>query len=274
MKERMGNKKYVILFIMLILIVFVILCGISTSQNNAFAYSESFDLDDVDKAIIRDKQSISINDDFQEARLQVVIKHEYSLKSDKYTVFNQIKEVAKNIEIESIEGWISVDEIKTNELWNADTFHQILDIYLKSNENGKEVVIQAIEELSKLDIVLSVDPFYNYIIKDASTPNDPHFTNQWGLNGTYGINAEQAWNIESGNNSVIVGLLEGGAQKNHEDLDGLFLQENFTINGADSHGTYVAGIIGAKANNGIGVKCIPFGRQFFKSRFFCCNYVV
>ena len=161
----------------------------------------------------------------------------------------------QNLEIESIEGWISAEEIKSNPLWNEDSFHQILDVYLKPSKYGKEKVLQAIDEFSKSNIVLSATPFNNYEAVDDWTPNDPDYGLQWGLNGTYGIDAPQAWDIERGDNSVRVGLFETGAQKDHEDLDGRFLQESFTT-GATNHGTHVAGIIGAISDNDTGISGI------------------
>ena len=48
----------------------------------------------------------------------------------------------------------------------------------------------------------------------ATVPNDPSFTNgsQWGLNGTWGINAPTAWNTTTGSNSVIVADVDTGMQ--------------------------------------------------------------
>lgn len=115
-------------------------------------------------------------------------------------------------------------------------------------------------------------------IKSCSL-NDTYFPQQWGLyntgqnSGTPGvdINACEAWNITTGNPTVTIGVLDEGIQMDHPDLDaniddvGYDLQGGFNQSGAiysgvrGSHGTAVAGIIGAVANNGVGVTGVAPG---------------
>ncbi len=54
----------------------------------------------------------------------------------------------------------------------------------------------------------------------ATVPNDPDFTNgsQWGLNGTWGINAPAAWNTTTGSDKVIVADVDTGMDYNNPDL--------------------------------------------------------
>jgi subtilisin family serine protease len=72
-------------------------------------------------------------------------------------------------------------------------------------------------------------------------------------------NVPHAWELERGRNEVIVGVLDTGVDLNHPDLKGTvidgpdFAENKDTSLDIDEHGTHVAGIIAAHANNGQGV---------------------
>jgi thermitase len=95
----------------------------------------------------------------------------------------------------------------------------------------------------------------DYIAKAIGTPNDPYFSNQWGLTK---IQAPQAWDITTGASTVKIAILDTGVDLNNEDLAGKIVDiQNFTTSStADDlygHGTHCAGIAAAITNNGIGV---------------------
>lgn len=155
---------------------------------------------------------------------------------------------------------------------------------------------QGIARFTTTPSVVSAQP--NFIYRVQATPNDPSFPALVGLKntgqigGTPGadIDAEPAWNITTGNSSVVVAVLDLGVNYNHEDLNanmwrnpgesGLdsggvskttnnidddgngYIDDVFgidTINHDSNpmddggHGTHVAGTIGAVGNNGKGV---------------------
>lgn len=103
----------------------------------------------------------------------------------------------------------------------------------------------------------------------AAIPNDPLFDQQWGMNNTgqtggfpdADINLPEAWDIVPGAGSVIVAMLDTGIRQNHPDLDapGRWVagwntyDNNNLTDDVHGHGTHTAGIIGALANNGVGV---------------------
>lgn len=105
-------------------------------------------------------------------------------------------------------------------------------------------------------------------------PNDPQFGNQWHYHntgqagGTPGcdIRLVNAWDIEKGNNQVIVAVIDEGIQFNHPDIQANmwqgtgfnFVNNTPTIN-PGNHGTHVAGTIAAVNNNGVGVSGIAGG---------------
>jgi len=90
----------------------------------------------------------------------------------------------------------------------------------------------------------------------STTPNDPSFNQQWGLTN---IKAPQTWDLQKGLSSVIIAVVDSGADLNHEDLKNRVIAGHDYVDGDDvpsdelGHGTHVAGIIGAQANNSVGV---------------------
>lgn len=122
------------------------------------------------------------------------------------------------------------------------------------------------------DIVPGMPP--SNVIVDRYTPDDPLLGAQWHYNntGTFGgtagkdISLFDAWDIEKGHNDVIVAIIDGGIQTDHEDLAGNmwsgvgynFVDDNSTII-PHSHGTHVAGTVAAETNNNTGVAGVAGG---------------
>ena len=112
--------------------------------------------------------------------------------------------------------------------------------------------------------------------------NDPYLSRQWnyintaqsdGFMAGADINVKPVWeHYTAGSSEVIVAVLDGGVDANHEDLRGVVLSpeegsRNFIrryredqILG-DSHGTHVGGTIAAINNNGKGVCGVAGGRD-------------
>ncbi len=86
------------------------------------------------------------------------------------------------------------------------------------------------------------------------TVNDPYLDRQWPLTRI----AVPALNRFETEEPVLVAVLDTGIDKNHEDLQGKVVAEiNFsdssTCDDVNGHGTFIAGIIAANINNGIGI---------------------
>jgi subtilisin family serine protease/subtilisin-like proprotein convertase family protein len=131
----------------------------------------------------------------------------------------------------------------------------------------------------------------------ASTPNDPDFSDLWGLSqpNDADIDAPEAWDISTGS-GVIVAVIDTGIDYNHPDLadnvwvnageipgDGIDNDNNGfvdDIHGWDprngdgdpmdghSHGTHVAGTIAAVGNNGTGVVGVAYDAQVMGIKIF------
>ncbi|AFZ07458.1 Subtilisin [Oscillatoria nigro-viridis PCC 7112] len=129
----------------------------------------------------------------------------------------------------------------------------------------------------------------NYLLSINSVPNDPQFTQLWGLNNTgqtggtpdADIDAPEAWDLQRGSKNVVVAVIDTGVDYNHQDLAANMWTNSGEIagngiddddNGIDDdvrgydfinkdndpmddegHGSHVAGTIGAAGNNNIGV---------------------
>ena len=90
---------------------------------------------------------------------------------------------------------------------------------------------------------------------EPAAPNDPLWSRSWSLSKT---NAPEAWKVTTGAAETVVAILDTGIDLSHPDLQGSFVQGYDAVNrdGDPSddhgHGTMVAGIVAARANNGLG----------------------
>jgi subtilisin family serine protease len=122
--------------------------------------------------------------------------------------------------------------------------------------------------------------------KSCLVPNDPGYSSQWGLSM---INAAGAWSYFSSGSNITVAIVDDAIERSHPDLSGsLWINSgDNNSNGIDDdgngyiddkngydvgdndnnpdptttaydHGTHVAGIVGAKSNNALGVASIGF----------------
>lgn len=142
-------------------------------------------------------------------------------------------------------------------------------------------VQQACAEIKQDPSIASCEP--DMLLESVALPDDPMFSQQWGLNDTANdadIDAPAAWDRGTGSKSIIIGVIDSGIYTQHPDLipnfwanpadpaDGIdndgngYADDVFGVNTAKGssnpedcfgHGTHVAGIIGAKGNNGAGV---------------------
>jgi thermitase len=93
------------------------------------------------------------------------------------------------------------------------------------------------------------------LVAPAFSVNDPYAPKSWHLAK---VNAPAAWDVSKGN-GVIVAVLDSGIDAAHPDLAGALVPgwNLYDNNGVTAdvygHGTKVAGVVGARGNNGTGV---------------------
>jgi subtilisin family serine protease len=129
--------------------------------------------------------------------------------------------------------------------------------------------------LERRSDVVAAGPNQTYEL--YATPDDALYSELWGLDA---IGAPLAWDVTQGSNSVVVAVVDTGADVMHSELDGnIWANPGETANGLDDdtnglvddlqgwdfydndsnpddtndHGTHVSGTVGAEGDNGAGV---------------------
>lgn len=133
--------------------------------------------------------------------------------------------------------------------------------------NGFEVLEQINDVMEKnYKKLIFCEPNRYMQGESCMIPSDPEFVHQWGLHNTgiwpaeedVDIDAPEAWETTTGDQGLIVAVLDVGVQFDHPDLSigyGLdFTSQNPGGDGSpfsefDSHGTLCAGVIAALMNN-------------------------
>jgi len=141
-------------------------------------------------------------------------------------------------------------------------------------------------KLSQMNEIEWAEPRFLYL--PAFVPNDPNYNLQWNLTK---IKAEEAWNITTGDTSVVIAIIDTGVDWDHPDIwDNIWINHaEIPNNGIDDdgngyiddyigwdfggtdgtpnndpredrpdHGTHVAGISSAVTNNNTGIASIGY----------------
>ena len=108
-------------------------------------------------------------------------------------------------------------------------------------------------------------------LENQYTPDDPFteydwYSEYWNESSPYGnnwwleaIDARGAWGYSSLYEHIDIGVVDGGFDLTHDELDGKIVFPNAkeeSRNRPNSHGTHVAGIIAAEGDNGVGISGI------------------
>ncbi|MDK2959807.1 MAG: serine protease [Synergistaceae bacterium] len=195
--------------------------------------------------------------DYPEGEVLVLLKVPVSAESVSAAAFRQAlsasaTNVAASAGAQAVSSTPTIAEVTGKDI-----------VLLRSGEKTTEELLQALEGNPA---VLAASP--NYRVYAAQTPNDPGYSNLWGMSA---IRAPAAWDRSTGSRGVYAAVLDTGIDYNHDDLaDNMgrdlnghlgkdILNNDDDPMDDDGHGTHVAGIIGAVGNNGIGVAGVNWG---------------
>lgn len=133
-----------------------------------------------------------------------------------------------------------------------------------------------IEQLDAHPDVVYAEP--DYLAQLITTPDDPLYAEQWGLDQ---IGASAAWDVVTGTADVVIAVVDAGLDTTHPDLSGRLwtnpgeipsnsvdddnnghvddihgwnlVDDNADLTDNTGHGTQVAGVAAAATNNSLGV---------------------
>ena len=161
---------------------------------------------------------------------------------------------------------------------------------LRSASRDGFEVLEAANALARRPEVAFAEPDMIMTGHAGLVPNDPYFPSLWGLNndGTFNLpctqsdfdmDAPEAWDITTGDPSIIVAILDSGVQLNHPDLNLYTPGFDATgqgggggpVNACDNHGTWVAGCISGIMNNNLGIVGVAPGVRSASARVYISN---
>jgi len=131
------------------------------------------------------------------------------------------------------------------------SYNDVLDCVLVRVQGDLDTFIS---EVSLEPLVVYAE--YNVLYQASHTPNDTRWGEQWGPQA---INCPDAWDIEQGDSSILVAIVDTGIDYNHEDM-GNYVGGGYDWINSDNdpmddhgHGTHCAGIAAATMDNSKGI---------------------
>jgi subtilisin family serine protease len=156
-----------------------------------------------------------------------------------------------------------------------------LDRYYRINVPPGSDTPALVADLARFDQLIELAELDGIGGPSSITPNDPSFAMQYWLDNTgqtvqgiagtvdADIDMPDAWDIATGNDAIVIALLDAGIDQ-HAELAGRLVPgadvtvdppDSDTSNVCMSHGTFVSGIAAANANNSIGIAGIDWSAK-------------
>ncbi|MFM2285858.1 MAG: hypothetical protein RLZZ543_1355, partial [Bacteroidota bacterium] len=161
-----------------------------------------------------------------------------------------------------------ITEVKAGFWFSKTSTNRIVRVFFE-DQAETDVFIQQLEASGKVEYAERIP-----VSKQFLTPNDlgPNSTNTGGQWYLYKTRAQQAWDIQTGSSSIQVAIVDDAVQTTHPELQGVISQTKDMVDGDNDvsppaatwdHGTFIAGLIGAKTNNGLGIASMGYGVSLF-----------
>lgn len=162
-------------------------------------------------------------------------------------------------------------------------------------QNGSDPLAARIAGLEQQGIFAEPDFLVFPTTTPTKIPNDPSYSQLWGMSA---IGAPQAWHMFTGEQEVVVGVIDTGIDANHPDLAGNlwqnpgesgagsnnsidddgngfiddvrgwnFYSDNNNPQDLNGHGTHCAGTIGARGDNSLGVAGVTWKTRLVSIKF-------
>ena len=138
--------------------------------------------------------------------------------------------------------------------------NQVMVTYQSNQEDVRSIEVPVgesmsdfINKLEKKPNVVSAEP--DYVMSRSATSNDPKYSKQWYHRI---IGSEDAWNVTTGSDDIVVAVIDDGIDLHHRDLKNQIISPYDVVLNSTSrisvgeHGTHVSGIIASTMNNGVG----------------------
>lgn len=172
---------------------------------------------------------------------------------------SQIEKLAKKYDADIV-GWIEQTgdyQWEMNSIYSIDELESIVS-ELKNENIIDSASINYISEISESGLPVN----YGKEWSGETWDENDHAGSNWGLEA---IHALSAWEVLEEHkekiNPIRLGLIDGGFDTDHEDLEDCFV-DTFYNTSPNDHGTHVAGIMAANVDNVDGICGVyPYGKD-------------
>ncbi len=177
------------------------------------------------------------------------------------------------VELESDLTSANVDALLRDVGSSAYEIRQIINRAIVKVPQGRSLD-EFMDEIKRNPTVRSVEP--NGLAAAARVPNDPSYSQQAYWYGA--MNLPASWEMTTGRADITIAVVDTGIRYNHPDTGNLVSGWDFVDGDNDpwdpgkpgqsisSHGTHVAGTIGAMTNNRVGVAGVNWNARIMPVR--------